>query len=52
MTVTETSAIAVVTCVVHYQMLWDGQPASVEASTTMFFVPEGGVWRMALLHTK
>jgi ketosteroid isomerase-like protein len=52
MKVTETSAIAVVTCVVHYQTRWDGQPATVEAPTTMIFVPEGGVWRMALLHTK
>jgi ketosteroid isomerase-like protein len=50
--VTETSAMAVVTCVVHYQMRWRGQPTSVDAPTTMFFVRESGVWRVALLHTR
>jgi ketosteroid isomerase-like protein len=50
--VTETSQTAVVTCVVHYQMRWDGQPTSVKAPTTMIFVREASVWRIALLHTK
>jgi ketosteroid isomerase-like protein len=50
--VTETAAAAVVACVVHYQMRWDGQPASVEAPTTMIFVRGAGAWRIALLHTR
>jgi hypothetical protein len=29
--VIETSALAVVTCVVHYEMRWRGQPTSVDA---------------------
>jgi ketosteroid isomerase-like protein len=50
--VVETSDTAVVTCVVHYQMHWDGQPGSWRWPTTMIFVRQGGVWRLALLHTK
>lgn len=50
--VTETSDTAVVTCVVHYQMRWDGQPGSWRWPTTMIFVLEAGVWRVSLLHTK
>jgi ketosteroid isomerase-like protein len=50
--VTETTDTAVVTCVVHYQMRWDGQPGSWRWPTTMIFVRQGGVWRLALLHTK
>jgi ketosteroid isomerase-like protein len=50
--VTETSAMAVVTCVVHYQMRWRGQPTSVDAPTTMIFVRESGGWSVALLHTR
>jgi ketosteroid isomerase-like protein len=50
--VTETSAMAVVTCAVHYQMRWRGQPTSVDAPTTMIFVRKSGEWSVALLHTK
>lgn len=50
--VTEKSSTAVVTCVVHYQMRWDGQPGSWRWPTTMIFVREAEVWRVALLHTK
>jgi ketosteroid isomerase-like protein len=50
--VTETAAMAVVTCEVHYQMRWRGQPTSVDAPTTMIFVRESGEWSVALLHTK
>jgi ketosteroid isomerase-like protein len=50
--VTATSSTAVVSCVVRYQMRWDGQPFSVNAPTTMVFVRESGAWRVALLHTR
>ena len=50
--VTAASSIAVVSCVVRYQMRWDGQPFSVEAPTTMVFVLKSGAWRVALLHTR
>ena len=52
MKATETSGIAVVTCVVHYQMKWDGKPGSWQWPTTMIFVGETGAWKLALLHTK
>ena len=51
-TVTETSANAVVTCVVVYQLRWDSQPGSWRWPTTMIFVREAGAWKIALLHTK
>lgn len=39
--VTETSATAVVTCLVHYQMRWDGQPASVKGADDDDLRPRG-----------
>jgi len=51
-TATATSSMAVVTCVVRYQMRWDGQPVSVDAPTTIVFVDESGVWKVAMLHTR
>jgi ketosteroid isomerase-like protein len=50
--VTETSDSAVVTCVVHYQMRWDGRPGSWRWPTTMIFLRQGGEWRLALVHPK
>lgn len=50
--VTETSDTTVVTCVVHYQMRWDGKQGSWRWPTTMIFVLDAGVWRVSLLHTK
>lgn len=50
--VTETPEIAVATCVVNYQLLWDGSPFTADAPTTMIFVREPGTWRLRLLHTR
>jgi ketosteroid isomerase-like protein len=50
--VSETADTAVLTCVVHYQMRWDGQPGVWRWPTTMIFVRQAGEWRIALLHTK
>lgn len=50
--VTQTPEIAVVTCVIHYELLWDGSPFTVDAPTTMIFVREPGTWRLRLLHTR
>lgn len=50
--VTETPGMAVLTCVVHYRMKWDGEPGSWQWPTTMIFVRASGAWRIALLHTK
>ncbi len=48
----ETADTAVVACVVHYQMRWDGQPGRWPWPTTMIFVREAGEWKIALLHTR
>jgi hypothetical protein len=50
--VTETTDTAAVTCVVHYQMRWDGEPGSWRWPTTMIFVRPAGEWKLALVHTK
>src|SRR5438093_2252835 len=50
--VTETPGMAVLTCVVLYQMKWDGEPGSWQWTTTMIFLRNRGAWRIALLHTK
>jgi ketosteroid isomerase-like protein len=49
---TQTATTALVTCVVHYQMVWDGQLITVDAPTTIAFIRHSGVWRIALLHTR
>jgi ketosteroid isomerase-like protein len=51
-TVNESPETAVLTCVVHYQMRWDGQPGEWRWPTTMIFVRKAGEWRIALVHTK
>jgi ketosteroid isomerase-like protein len=50
--VAETTDTAVITCVVHYEMRWDGQPGTWRWPTTMIFKRQAGEWRLALVHTK
>ena len=50
--VTATSAIAVITCVVDYQMRWDGEPGRWRWPTTMILARDADQWKLAVLHTK
>jgi ketosteroid isomerase-like protein len=50
--VTATTDTAVLTCIVHYEMRWDGTPGTWRWPTTMIFRRQAGEWRLAVVHTK